>query len=92
MASYFVGLDIHWKHTSVCVLDGNGNRIKRLTLRGSWTKIAEELKQLPGKVSVCFEASTAYGHLHELLLRSCRASRGGPPRAAATHLSQQAEE
>ena len=67
MASYYVGLDIHWKHTSVCVLDGNGNRIKRLTLRESWTKIAEELKQLPGKVSVCFEASTAYGYLHELL-------------------------
>ena len=67
MARYYVGLDIHWKHTTMCVLDGNGKRVKRLTLRGAWTKIAEELKQFSGKVSVCFEASTAYGYLHELL-------------------------
>jgi len=66
MASYYVGLDVHLKHTSVCVLDGDGKRIKRLTIRGPWRKIAEELKRLPGKVAVCFEASTAYGCLHEL--------------------------
>ena len=66
MASYYVGLDVHLKHTSVCILDGDGKRVKRLTIRGPWRKIAEELKRLPGKVAVCFEASTAYGHLHEL--------------------------
>jgi transposase len=67
MADYFVGLDVHVKHTSVCILDGNGKRVKRLTIRGPWRKIAEELRGLRGQVSVCFEASTAYGCLYEML-------------------------
>ena len=67
MARYFVGLDVHVKHTSVCILDDHGKRVKRLTIRGPWRQIAEELRRLPGKVSVCFEASTAYGYLYEML-------------------------
>lgn len=67
MARYFVGLDVHLKYTTVCILNGDGKRVKRLTIRGGWHKIAEELRQLSGKVAVCFEASTAYGYLHEML-------------------------
>ena len=67
MARYFVGLDVHLTHTAVCILNGDGKRVKRTTIRGAWGKIAEELRQLPGKVAVCFEASTAYGYLHEML-------------------------
>ena len=33
---------------------------------GAWSKIADELKRLPGKVSVCYEASIGYAYLHEL--------------------------
>ena len=40
MATYFVGLDVHLKHTSICVLDGHGKFVKRLTIRGEWPKIA----------------------------------------------------
>ena len=67
MSRYYVGLDVHWTHTTVCVLDRHGKRVKRLTIRGAWSQIVDELKQLSGKVSVCFEASTAYGHLYELI-------------------------
>ena len=67
MATYYVGLDVHVKETSVCILDGDGKRVKRLTIRGAWPKIAEALKSLSGKIFVCFEASTAYGYLHEML-------------------------
>ena len=67
MARYFVGLDVHVTHTSVCILDGNGKRVKRETLRGPWTKIADLVRGLRGKAAVCFEASTAYGYLYELL-------------------------
>ncbi len=67
MRTYYVGLDVHWKHTTVCILDGYGKRVKRLTIWGAWPKIADELKQLSGKVSVCFEASTAFGYLYEML-------------------------
>ena len=47
-----MGLDVHLKHTSVCILDGDGKRVKRLTIRGPWRKIVEELKRLPGQVAV----------------------------------------
>ena len=48
-------------------MDGNGKRVKRLTIRGAWSQIVEELEHLPGKVAVCYEASTGYGYLNELL-------------------------
>ena len=43
MARYFVGLDVHLSHTSVCILDRNGKRVKRLTLRGAWSGVVDEL-------------------------------------------------
>ncbi len=46
MARYFVGLDVHWKQTSVCILDGHGKRINRQTIRGPWSGIVERLKPL----------------------------------------------
>ncbi|MCA9233336.1 MAG: IS110 family transposase, partial [Planctomycetales bacterium] len=42
-------------------------RTKRRTIRGPWTDVADAIRDLSGKVSVCFEASTAYGYLYELL-------------------------
>jgi transposase len=67
MATYFVGLDVHLTHTTMCILDQHGKRIKRRTIRGPWTDVADQVRRLSGKVSVCFEASTAYGYLYELL-------------------------
>lgn len=67
MATYYVGLDVHVTHTTMCILDHHGKRVKRQTIRESWARVAHELSQLQGKVKVCFEASTAYGHLFELL-------------------------
>ena len=67
MAAYYVGLDVHVTHTTMCILDHHGKRVKRQTIRQSWARIAQELSQLPGSVAVCFEASTAYGYLFELL-------------------------
>ncbi len=68
---YFVGLDVHLKHTTICVLDGNGRRIKQLKLRGPWTEIVNELKKLDGQITVCYEASCGYGHIYELLKPVC---------------------
>ena len=28
MARYFVGLDVHLTHTAVCILNGDGKRVK----------------------------------------------------------------
>ena len=67
MAAYYVGLDVHLGHTTVCILDRNGKCVKRSTVRGAWRLVAEEVARLDGPAAVCFEASTAYGHLYEML-------------------------
>ena len=68
---YFIGLDVHLKHTTICVLDGNGRRFKQLKLRGPWTEIVGELKKLDGQIAVCYEASCDYGRIYELLEPIC---------------------
>ena len=64
---YFVGLDVHLRHTSICILDAHGVKLRQGQLPGPWSLIAEELKTLPGSVAVCYEASCGYGDLHDLL-------------------------
>ena len=67
MRKYFVGLDVHWTHTNICILDACGKKVKRLTVRGPWSKVVDELGKLRGKVFVCYEASCGYGHWYDLL-------------------------
>jgi transposase len=69
MRKYFVGLDVHLKHTTICILDGGGRKVKQVRLRGPVSKVVEELRRLRGKVFVCFEASCGYGYLYELFAR-----------------------
>jgi transposase len=69
---FFVGLDVHLGHTTMCVLDKNGGRIKQLKIHGPWSGIVEELQELKGSVSVCYEASCGYGHIYELLKPVCQ--------------------
>jgi transposase len=64
---YFIGLDVHWQHTTVCILDGLGRVVQRRTVRGSWTNVVDELRRLEGPLAVCYEASCGYGYLHDLL-------------------------
>jgi transposase len=67
MRKYFVGLDVHWTHTSICILDAYGKKVKRLTLRGPWSSVIDELRKLRGRLFVCYEASCGYGYLYGLL-------------------------
>ena len=66
---FFIGLDVHLRHTSMCILDQNGKRVKQARISGPWSKIAAEIEQLDGTVAVCYEASCGYGHLHDLFAR-----------------------
>lgn len=65
---YYVGLDVHFRTTSVCILDGNGKRVKHMTIKGNWHHLMSVLKkEVPKSSTVCFEASCGYGWLHEEL-------------------------
>jgi transposase len=52
----------------VCILDGNGKKVKEQTLVGDWQKLLGFLATLPKPWSICFEASCGYGHLYDRLL------------------------
>ena len=63
----YVGMDVHWRQTTICILDENGRRVKMLTVRGAWEKVLGELSRIAGAWQVCFEASCGYGWLYERL-------------------------
>lgn len=69
---YHVGLDIHWRSSTVCILDQNGKRVKRHKIRGGWRKVLEWLRGVKQPFEVCFEASCGYGYLYEELSKLAR--------------------
>ena len=64
---WYVGLDVHWKTSSLCILDENGRRVKRMTIRSHWPEVLAECGRIPKPFAICFEASCGYGYLHEAL-------------------------
>ena len=65
---YYVGLDVHQKRSSICILDSAGKQVKRLEVKGTWAQVVGAVAaRVPGRFSVCYEASCGYGHLYEKL-------------------------
>lgn len=63
---HFIGLDVHWRYTTMCVLDSNGQIVERRKVVGTWENVAQEVRRFES-AAVCYEASCGYGHLHRLL-------------------------
>jgi transposase len=63
---FYVGLDIHTKHISICALSEVGQVVHRSRVR-SIAEMAQTLKGLPDRFEVCYEASCGYGHYHDVL-------------------------
>lgn len=66
---YCIGLDVHAKRSSLCILDENGKSHKHLEVRGPWPKLMESIDELPRPFAICFEASCGYGYLHDELAK-----------------------
>ena len=64
-----VGLDVHQRSSTICILDENGKRVKQQQVRGSWQKVVEVLQHLAHPFAICYEASCGYGALHDRLCR-----------------------
>ena len=62
---FYVGLDIHTKHISICALSETGQVAYRSRVR-SIEEMMQVLKGLPDRFEVCYEASCGYGHFHDL--------------------------
>jgi transposase len=63
---FYVGLDIHTKHISICALSEAGQVAHRSRVR-TIEEMLQTLKGLPDRFEVCYEASCGYGHFHDLL-------------------------
>jgi len=63
---FYIGLDVHTKPITICVLNSDGKVFKRCQVRQVEQMMAV-LNKLPGRFEVCYEASTGYGRYFELL-------------------------
>jgi transposase len=63
---FYVGLDIHNKHISVCVLNETGQMVHRNQVR-TIQQTVQILEGLSDRFEVCYEARCGYGHYYELL-------------------------
>jgi transposase len=63
---FYVGMDVHSKHITICVLDRDGKVHQRCTVR-TLEEMMNVLKRLPDRFEACFEASTGYGVVFEML-------------------------
>jgi transposase len=62
---HYVGLDVHARRSSLCILDSCGRVVKRLEVKGPWPKLLDRIAaEVPRPFAVCFEASCGYGYLH----------------------------
>jgi transposase len=62
-----VGLDVHHRTSSICVLNQDGKVVKESRLRGGFDDVVSSLAGLAEPFRVCYEASTGYGALHDRL-------------------------
>ena len=63
---FYVGLDVHSKQITICVLNCDGKVQYRWTVRGL-NEMAGVLERLPEPFEACYEASTGYGAVFETL-------------------------
>ena len=60
-----VGLDVHFRKSSLCVLDENGKTVREQEVKGHWTEVLKELGKLDQPFQICYEASLGYGYLYD---------------------------
>ena len=66
---FHVGLDVHQRTSTMCILDSHGQRVKTQTIRGPWSHLLAACRAIPRPFEICFEATCGYGYLHEQLLQ-----------------------
>lgn len=69
---HYIGMDVHKRVTTICVLDENGQIVRELSVKGSQGVLVARLKllggELGGTVKIGYEASSGCGWLHDQLV------------------------
>jgi transposase len=63
----YVGLDVHSRQSSLCILNSAGGTVNQIQLKGPRSAVVDRLRKLDQPFSICYEASCGYGHLYEAL-------------------------
>jgi transposase len=63
----YVGLDVHSRQSSLCILNSAGGIVNQVQLKGPRSTVVDRLRKLDQPFAVCYEASCGYGHLYEAL-------------------------
>jgi len=63
----YVGLDVHSRQSSLCILNSAGGTVNQIQLTGPRAAVVDRLRQLDQPFSICYEASCGYGHLYDAL-------------------------
>jgi transposase len=66
---WFVGMDVHQRFSTICILDENGKVVKEMKINGHWLDVIAVLKKLGHRFAICYEASCGYGYLYDQLSR-----------------------
>jgi len=67
-----IGLDAHYRTSTICILDRNGRKVKQETIRGGWRRVVWRVGQIAEPFAICFEASCGYGPLYDALSKIAR--------------------
>jgi len=62
-----IGLDVHYRTSTICILNEYGRKVNHKTFRGAWKKVVGYLAKLDEPFQICFEASCGYGPLYDRL-------------------------
>lgn len=70
----YIGLDLHWMVSVLCILNEGGQEIQMKTIRGRWDILLEELRKIKESFTICYEASYGYGYLYDQLhkMKNCK--------------------
>jgi transposase len=63
----YVGLDVHSRQSSLCILNSGGGTVNQIQVKGPRSAVVDRLRQIKEPFSICYEASCGYGHLYEAL-------------------------
>ncbi len=61
---YYVGLDVHYRTSTYCILNANGRELKCETVRGHWTKLLAELADVKRLVRTVTKSLDKIGGRH----------------------------
>ena len=64
---HYVGLDLHERTSSICILNEDGRIVHRKRIDGHPRKVTAFLQTIESPFRICFEASTNYGWLYDAL-------------------------